>query len=244
MILDIILYVMVTCLETDAFMAIVAYFDVLTVWEKPSASSKKGRYSRNSCRFEKIKRSKVVYLKIQIQWIPIYGKLENWDWTIRRDTPWNSQDAPGTKLNSGKEKAIWRHYPKWAKSLSVQFLMNNHLRKPHNKQIVTSKVAWKLARKYASSKPKITSFFFFCEGARHTEDCICCGFGSFNAQHSAKENSAQTQWTLWDGPKTPCATYRDQDSANKLVSTSFCSWSRSVRNSAITRWNASDSVAS
>ena len=33
-------------------------------------------------------------------------------------------------------------------------------------------------------------------------------------------------------------------SANKRVSTSFCSWSRSVRNSALTRWNASDSVAS
>ena len=33
-------------------------------------------------------------------------------------------------------------------------------------------------------------------------------------------------------------------SANHRVSTSFCSWSRSVRNSAITRWNASDSYAS
>ena len=34
------------------------------------------------------------------------------------------------------------------------------------------------------------------------------------------------------------------DSANKRESTSFCSWSRSVRNSAISRWNASDSIAS
>ena len=34
------------------------------------------------------------------------------------------------------------------------------------------------------------------------------------------------------------------DIANKRVSTSFCSWSRSVRNSALTRWNASDSIAS
>ena len=34
---------------------------------------------------------------------------------------WNSRDAPGTKLNSGKKKTTWRNYPKrwtsWAKSL-------------------------------------------------------------------------------------------------------------------------------
>ena len=38
---------------------------------------------------------------------------------------WNSQDASGTKQNSGKKKAIWRHYPKrrtsWAKSLRAWF---------------------------------------------------------------------------------------------------------------------------
>ena len=49
-------------------------------------------------------RSKVVYLKTQIQWILFYGKLENADWTLRRDTPWNSGDAPGAKLQFGKEK--------------------------------------------------------------------------------------------------------------------------------------------
>ena len=35
-----------------------------------------------------------------------------------------------------------------------------------------------------------------------------------------------------------------RSSANQRVSTSFCSWSRSVRNKAITRWNVSDSIAS
>ena len=41
-----------------------------------------------------------------------------------------------------------------------------------------------------------------------------------------------------------CGTDRDWWSANKRGSTRFCSWSRSGRNSAITRWNASGSIAS
>ena len=66
MIPDIIPYVVVTSLETDAFMAVVAYFDMLTV-KGTQRELEKRRYSRNSCFFEKKKRSKVVYLKIQIQ---------------------------------------------------------------------------------------------------------------------------------------------------------------------------------
>ena len=57
---------------------------------------------------------------------------------------WNSQNALGLKLNSGKKKGIWRHYPKrwtsWAKSFLARLVLrNNHLRKPHDKQIVPAK---------------------------------------------------------------------------------------------------------
>ena len=41
MIIDIIPCVVVTSLETDAFMAVVAYFDVLTVRENPAPVRKK-----------------------------------------------------------------------------------------------------------------------------------------------------------------------------------------------------------
>ena len=41
MIIDIIPYVVVTSLETDAFTAVVAYFDMLTVRGNPAARSKK-----------------------------------------------------------------------------------------------------------------------------------------------------------------------------------------------------------
>ena len=45
-------------------------------------------------------------------------------------------------------------------------------------------------------------------------------------------------------PKTHIRLTATECSANKRVSTGFCLWSRSLRDSAIARWNASDSVAS
>ena len=59
MIIDIIPCVVVTSLEPDAFMAIVASFDMLMVTRKPSERSKRRRYARISCYSAK-KTSKVV----------------------------------------------------------------------------------------------------------------------------------------------------------------------------------------
>ena len=60
----------------------------------------------------------------------------------------NSQDASGTKLKFGKEKgnldALWR---------------KEHLRKPHDKQIVPAKQRGTWREKYTSSKPKIKTTF-------------------------------------------------------------------------------------
>ena len=58
----------------------------------------------------------------------------------------------------------------------------------------------------------------------------------------SKENWAQIQWILWEGPKSHMRLTATGCSANQRESTSFCSWLRSVRNSAITRWNACDSI--
>ena len=70
-------------------------------------------------------RSKVVYLRIQIQWIVFHGKLEIWDWTLRRDAR-EILRITWYKIDFGKEKrAIWKQYPKrwtsWAKSLLERF---------------------------------------------------------------------------------------------------------------------------
>ena len=57
-------------------MAIIAYFDMLMVRRSPARGQKKKvlvAFLREK------KRSKVVYLKTQIQCILFYGKLKNWD---------------------------------------------------------------------------------------------------------------------------------------------------------------------
>ena len=89
------------------------------------------------------KRSKVVYVKTQIQWILFYGKLKNWDWTLRRDTPWNSQDVLGTKLKFGKEidnlEASSKKVNHMSEILARRNLRNEHLEKLHDKKTVSAK---------------------------------------------------------------------------------------------------------
>ena len=66
-IIDIIPCVVVTSLETDAFMAMVAYFDMLTVPRNP-ARGREGEGTQGSVAILKEKKtSKVVYLKTQIE---------------------------------------------------------------------------------------------------------------------------------------------------------------------------------
>ena len=69
--------VVITSLETDSFVAFVAYIDMLMVRSNLSAGSRK-EGTQGTC---------AMYLKTQIQWFLFYGKLKNWDWTLRRDTP-------------------------------------------------------------------------------------------------------------------------------------------------------------
>ena len=72
---------------------------------------------------------------------------------------WNSQDASGTMLKFGKEKGNLEAWSKRVNFMSEIFarpvLRNNHLRKPHDKQIVPAKQRGNWRDKYQSSKPKI-----------------------------------------------------------------------------------------
>ena len=87
---------------------------------------------------------------------------------------------------------------------------NDHLRKPNDKQVVPASI---LARKIYELKAedKATFFILLWRRQRHRRSYVCCWFGSFNAQCWARETWAQTQWMLWEGPKTPWATYRDRE---------------------------------
>ena len=192
-----------------------------------------------------------MFLKIQIHWIPFYGKLKNWDSNASTGHTWNSCDASGYKNEFGKEEddleeCIQKTWTSWAKFLRAQFggttTWGNHT----DKQIVISKLAWNLPRKYASSsRNSKLRFILLWWRQRHRRSYVYCGFGSFNAQCRAKEIKPQIQWifsrrcknSTWDLP-------RPGDSANKRGSTSFWSRSRPVRNSAITRGNVNDSIAS
>ena len=90
----------------------------------------------------------------------------------------------------------------------------------------TSKVAWNLARQICKLKPNIKlRFILLWRRQRHRSANVYCVFGSFRI-HNAEQGRF----------KLRCA--------RKRGSTKFCSWSRSVHNSAITRWNASSSSAS
>ena len=67
--------VVITSLKADALMAVIAYFDMLMVRRSPARGRRK-RVLEEQLRFRNIEKSKVVYLRIQIQRGLFYGKLE------------------------------------------------------------------------------------------------------------------------------------------------------------------------
>ena len=89
-----------------------------------SAGSRK-EGTQGTVAFLKKNTSKVVHLKTQIQWILFCGKLENWDWTLRRDTPETLRMQLVQNWIRERKRATWRQYPKrwtsWVKSLRARF---------------------------------------------------------------------------------------------------------------------------
>ena len=114
-------------------------------WEVTSARGRRKESTQGAvATTEGNKESKVVYLKTQIQWILFHGKMENWDWTLRQAHTMKFLGCVRheTKVRERKGES-GRNYPKrwtsWAKSLRAAVLRNNHLRKPHDKQVVPAK---------------------------------------------------------------------------------------------------------
>ena len=173
---------------------------------KPSARSIR-RYSRKSCYYQKKKRSKVVYLKIQIQWILSCGKLENWDWTLRRWHNWKIfRMHPGAKLNSGKKRQsggiIQKGEPHERNPCALLIFRNKHPEETSRQAGCTSKVAWNLARKYASSSRRQLRFILLWRRQRHIKRVCLLWIRELQCTMLSKENWAQIQWILWQGPKT------------------------------------------
>ena len=180
-IVDIIPCVVVTCLETDAFMAIVAYFDIQTVKGNPARVRKEEVTSRISCYCEWKTSQRLCISRLGSN---EFYSTESWRTGIER--------FGGTHQIILRMHLVqnWiRDYPKrwtsWAKSLRAQFWEETP-EETSRQADCTSKVAWNLARNYASSKPKTTTFYSLGRRQRHRRSHVCHGFGSFNAQCSAR----------------------------------------------------------
>ena len=105
----------------------------------------------------------------------------------------NSQDAPGTKFEFGKEKGHLQELSKkenlMSETLARPSLRKEHLRKPQEKKIVPAKQrgTW---RKYIHAQTRSQSYVSFsCENKgtssrlqKHRRSNVCCRFGSFNAR--------------------------------------------------------------
>ena len=143
-------------------------------------------------------------------------------------------------------KATRRNYPKrwtsWAKSSRAQF-------REETPEETTTRRLWQqssvhFGEKMCKLKPNTKlRFIFLWSRQRHRRSHVSCVFGSFNAQCWARRIEFRYNGYFEKVQKPIKRLTATRDSAKKRVSTSFCSWSRSVRNSAITRWNASGSIA-
>ena len=180
-------------------------------WEEQPQREVEKKVLRDKLLSWKKKKSKVVYLKTQRQRILFYGKLENWDWTLRRDTP-----------EIFRMHLVQREFGKEGQSGGTIQKGDPHEQNPCAPGVeeqppeetswqagCTSKVAWNLATKYASLSRTWNNVLFSCEGARETEDrmfIVYSGASVHNAEQG--ELSTHTMDTLRRS-KTPYATYRD-----------------------------------
>ena len=162
----------------------------------------------------KKKTSKVVHLKTQRQWILFHGKLKNWDWTLRRDTPAILRMHLVQNWIRETKRAIWRNYPNmwtsWAKSLRAQFggtttWWNLNTRRLWQQSSV------EFGEKICKFTPNITlRFIFLWRRRRHRSAYDYCIFRSVSAQCCARRIELRYNWILWGGPTTPYGTYRDR----------------------------------
>ena len=124
------------------------------------------------------KKSKVVYLKTQIQWVLFYGKLKNWDWTLRRNTPeilrmHLVRNKNSVKKKGNLESSFWRTTT-WG-------------------NLTTSRLWQQSGVEFGEKRTKAQSrrqprFILLWRRQRHRRSYVWYGFGSFNAQCWAKEN--------------------------------------------------------
>ena len=140
-IIDIIPCVVVTSLETDAFMAIVAYVDKLMVRVNPARGRRISTQGLVAILKEK-KTSKVV-CQNSAPMNSILRKVQDFGFEHGGGPHLRFSGCTWYKVEFGKEKtnleALSRKVNLMSEILARLVLRNNHLRKPHDKQFVPAK---------------------------------------------------------------------------------------------------------
>ena len=135
----------------------------------------------------------------------ILRKVEELGLNASAGHTWNSWDASGTTLNSGKKKAIWRHYPKrwtsWAKSLRARFWGTATWG-----NLTTSRLyqqgSVEFGEKICKLKPNIKlRVILLWRRQRHRSAYVYCVFGSVNAQCWARRFELRYNGYFWEGPE-------------------------------------------
>ena len=201
-IIDIIPCVVVTSLETDAFMAIVAYFDMLTVKGNP-ARVRKEEGTQGSILKEKT---------VQRLRSNEFYSTEKWRIGDERfgRTHLKFSGCTWCKIEFGdnleaKSKRV---------NLMIEFLVRLVLRRNTWWNLTTSRLyqqrSVEFGEKICKLKAEDNYVLFSCEGARDTEDRMF-GMDSGASMHNAKQGdlSSDTMDT-WRRSKTPQATNRDR----------------------------------
>ena len=174
-------------------------------WKETQREFEKKKVLHHQLPFWKKKTSKVVYLKTQIQWrigIERFGgtqlKFSGCTWyIIEFGKSKGDLEALSKKVNLMSEilaRPVWEETPE----------------ETSRQADCTYKVAWNLAGKDASSKPKTTTFYYLVK-APETQKIVCllC-LRELQCTMLSEENWAQIQWILREGPRTPCETHTVQ----------------------------------
>ena len=151
----------------------------------------------------------------------ILRKVEELTLNASAGHTWNSQNAPSTtwiwERKKGNLEALSKKVNLMSQILAHPARRNNHLRKPHDKQIAPAKQRgiWRASR-------TLNHVFFLLWRRLETQKIVCllC-IRELQCTMLSKENWAQIQWIFWEGPKLHMRLTATGDSANKRVSTSF-----------------------
>ena len=236
-------------------MAIVANIDMLMVRRNLARGWKKRVLKEQLLLWRKIK-SKVVHLTIQIQRNLFYGKLENWDWTLRRDTPWKFSGRTSyqtlNRERKGPSQGVIQKCEPHERNPCARKFEDRTPEETSKQEDRARTAAWDLPKNvYELKSEEKNCVLFSCESKIRTgahlqksrRSYVCCRFGSSNAHAEQERFKLIWNWYFAKIQKPDDCGDRKWGRANKRGSTSARSRSWFTRDGATTRRNASSSIA-